>query len=78
MEAIKPVWDYSDLLEEAKDRIEEKLYLEGEIKKIFKNFLIRIILGCGVFLFSKPCRAEKYHSAGSDPGCDGETDEGGA
>lgn len=32
MEVIKPVWDYSDLLEEAKDRIEEKLYLEGEIK----------------------------------------------
>ena len=26
----KPVWDYSDLLEEAKDRIEEKLYIEGE------------------------------------------------
>lgn len=33
MEAINhPIWDYSDLLEEAKDRIEEKLYLEGEIK----------------------------------------------
>jgi hypothetical protein len=30
MEAIKPVWDYSDLLEEAKDRIEEKLKIEGE------------------------------------------------
>jgi len=27
-----PVWDYSELLEEAKDRIEEKLILEGEIK----------------------------------------------
>ena len=25
-----PVWDYSELLEEAKDRIEEKLYIEGE------------------------------------------------
>ena len=24
-----PVWDYSELLEEAKDRIEEKLALEG-------------------------------------------------
>ena len=28
----KPIWDYSELLEEAKDRIEEKLILEGEIK----------------------------------------------
>ena len=27
-----PIWDYSDLLEEAKDRIEEKLIIEGEIK----------------------------------------------
>jgi len=27
-----PRWDYSELLEEAKDRIEEKLILEGEIK----------------------------------------------
>lgn len=27
-----PIWDYSELLEEAKDRIEEKLILEGEIK----------------------------------------------
>lgn len=27
-----PVWDYSELLEEAKDRIEEKLIIEGEIK----------------------------------------------
>ena len=27
-----PVWDYSDLLEEAKDRLEEKLIIEGEIK----------------------------------------------
>lgn len=27
-----PMWDYSELLEEAKDRIEEKLILEGEIK----------------------------------------------
>lgn len=26
-----PVWDYSELLEEARDRIEEKLILEGEI-----------------------------------------------
>ena len=26
----QPVWDYSELLEEAKDRIEEKLYIEGE------------------------------------------------
>ena len=26
------IWDYSKLLEEAKDRIEEKLILEGEIK----------------------------------------------
>ena len=30
----KPVWDYSELLEEAKDRIEEKLILEGEIKNV--------------------------------------------
>lgn len=29
-----PVWDYSELLEEAKDRIEEKLILEGEIKNV--------------------------------------------
>ena len=27
-----PIWEYSELLEEAKDRIEEKLILEGEIK----------------------------------------------
>ena len=27
-----PAWDYSELLEEAKDRIEEKLMIEGEIK----------------------------------------------
>ena len=27
-----PVWDYSELLEEAKDRIEEKLMIEGELK----------------------------------------------
>jgi len=27
-----PVWDYSELLEEAKDRIEENLIIEGEIK----------------------------------------------
>ena len=27
-----PVWDYSDLLEEANERIEEKLMIEGEIK----------------------------------------------
>lgn len=24
-----PIWDYSELLEEAKDRIEEKLAMEG-------------------------------------------------
>ena len=27
-----PIWDYSELLEEAKDRIEEKLIFEGEQK----------------------------------------------
>ena len=27
-----PVWDCSELLEEAKDRIEERLIIEGEIK----------------------------------------------
>ena len=27
-----PIWDYSELLEEAKDRIEEKLKIEGENK----------------------------------------------
>ena len=27
-----PIWDYSELLEEAKDRTLEKLILEGEIK----------------------------------------------
>lgn len=32
-----PVWDYSDLLEEAKDRIEEKLIIEGEIKNDPRN-----------------------------------------
>ena len=26
----KPVWDYSELLEEAKDRIEEQIALEGK------------------------------------------------
>ena len=34
-----PVWDYSELLEEAKDRIEEKLILEGEIKNVQDNNL---------------------------------------
>jgi hypothetical protein len=28
----KPIWDYAELLEEAKDRIEEKLIIEGEQK----------------------------------------------
>jgi hypothetical protein len=32
-----PVWDYSDLLEEAKDRIEEKLIIEGEIENDNSN-----------------------------------------
>ena len=32
-----PVWDYSDLLEEAQDRIEEKLIIEGEIKNDNSN-----------------------------------------
>ncbi len=32
-----PIWDYSELLEEAKDRIEEKLILEGEIKNDCNN-----------------------------------------
>lgn len=32
-----PVWDYSELLEEAKDMIEEKLILEGEIKNDHNN-----------------------------------------
>lgn len=31
MSEQKPVWDYSELLEEAKDMIEEKLVLEGEM-----------------------------------------------
>lgn len=26
----KPVWDYSELLEEAKERIEEQIALEGK------------------------------------------------
>ena len=34
---ITPIWDYSELLEEAKDRIEEKLILEGEIKNDSNN-----------------------------------------
>ena len=25
----KPIWDYSELFEEAKDRIEEKIAIEG-------------------------------------------------
>ena len=25
----KPIWDYSELLEEAKDRIEEKIAIDG-------------------------------------------------
>ena len=29
-----PVWVYSELLEEVKDMIEEKLILEGEIKNV--------------------------------------------
>ena len=33
----KPIFDYSELLEEAKERIEEKLYLEGEIKNDNSN-----------------------------------------
>ena len=32
-----PIWDYSDLLEEAKDRIEEKLIIEGEIENDNSN-----------------------------------------
>lgn len=32
-----PVWNYSELLEEAKDMIEEKLILEGEIKNDRNN-----------------------------------------
>ena len=32
-----PIWDYSDLLEEAKDRIEEKLVIEGEMKNDYNN-----------------------------------------
>ena len=32
-----PVWDYSELLEEAKDRTLEKLILEGEIKNDSNN-----------------------------------------
>ena len=27
-----PIFDYSELLEEAKDRIEEKMIIEGEMK----------------------------------------------
>ena len=30
-----PIWDYSELLEEAKERIEEKIILEGEIQNEF-------------------------------------------
>jgi hypothetical protein len=29
----KPIFDLADLLDEAKDRIEEKLYIEGEVRK---------------------------------------------
>ena len=32
-----PVWDYSELLEEAKDRIEEKMIIEGEMKNDHNN-----------------------------------------
>ena len=32
-----PVWDYSELLEEVKDMIEEKMILEGEIKNDYNN-----------------------------------------
>ena len=32
-----PIWDYSELLEEAKDIIEEKLIIEGEIKNDNSN-----------------------------------------
>ena len=34
-----PVWDYSELLEEVKDMIEEKLILEGEMKNDQHNNL---------------------------------------
>ena len=30
---IKPIFDLAELIEEAKDRIEEKLYIEGEVRK---------------------------------------------
>ena len=30
MHESKPIWDYSELLEEAKDRIEEKRLIEGD------------------------------------------------
>lgn len=30
MNESKPIWDYSELLEEAKDRIEEKRLIEGD------------------------------------------------
>ena len=29
----KPIFDLAELLDEAKDRIEEKLYIEGEVRK---------------------------------------------
>ena len=29
----KPIFDLAELLDEAKDRIEEKLYIEGEVSK---------------------------------------------
>ena len=30
MNENQPIWDYSELLEEAKDRIEEKRLIEGD------------------------------------------------
>jgi len=32
-----PIFDYSELLEEAKDRIEEKMIIEGEMKNDYNN-----------------------------------------
>ena len=32
-----PIFDYAELLEEAKDRIEEKMIIEGEMKNDYNN-----------------------------------------
>ena len=40
----EPIFDYSELLDEARDRIEEKLFLEG----VLKNESVTVAFPCSV------------------------------